>query len=121
MKKINLSLIILFLSLGVVFSQVQESFIYNDKDKRDPFVPLVDKDGRYLLGEDEFCSPDELKLSGILWDPQGKSSCLINNQIVKAGECIYGFTIKNISKNSITVSKDGKEYIIHVAMEGERE
>ncbi|MBU4346426.1 MAG: pilus assembly protein PilP [Candidatus Omnitrophica bacterium] len=106
-------------SFSFAFGQTRESFVYSDGNRRDPFIPLVDKDGRYLLGEEELYSSDELYLSGILWDPQGKSSCLINNQIVRVGESVYGFMIKNISKDSVTVSKEGKEYIIRVSTEGE--
>ena len=119
MRNLVLFLIFLLLKFSPAFGQTPESFVYTDKGRRNPFIPLVDKDGRYLLGEEELYSSDELSLSGILWDPQGRSSCLLNNQIVKVGESVYGFTIKNITKDSVTVSKEGKEYIIRVSTEGE--
>ena len=106
----------LLLSVNPVCAQEEEPFIYNDKGKRDPFIPLVDKNGRYFLDEGELYSFDDLNLSGILWDPAGKSSALINNQIVKTGESIGGFKISNVTKNSVTLFKDGKEYIMRLSI-----
>ena len=117
MKSFIWLLIFLLLTFNSAFGQAEEAFIYEDKGKRDPFRPLVDEDGRYLLEADVIYSSDELNLSGILWDPQGKSSCLINDQIVRAGESIYGFTVKNITKDSVTISKDGREFILKLSNE----
>lgn len=114
-------LIALFSELILAPGQVKEPFIYNDRGKRDPMVPLVDKDGRYLLSGEEFYSFSNLRLSGILWDPLGKSSALINNQIIKVGESIWGFKVINITKDSVTFFKDGKDYIIRLSEEKEGE
>ena len=111
-------LIFVLFTFSFVFGQVEESFTYDDKGRRDPLLPLVDENGRYLLEADSLYFPAELNLSGILWDPEGKSSALINNQIVKIGESTCGFMIEDITQDSVTVSKDGKEYIISLATEG---
>lgn len=105
-------LIFLLLTLSPAFGEVEESFNYDDKGKRDPFVSLVDQNGRYLLETELFYSSSELQLSGILWDPQGRSSALINNQVVKIGETIYGFTIKDITKETVVISKGNQEFIL---------
>lgn len=110
-------LIFLYVTCAFAFAQEDESFIYDDKGRQDPFSPVVGKNGRYLLETEVFYSPDELNLSGILWDPQGASSCLINNQIVKIGESIGGFMVENITKDSVTITKDGKEYILRLSIE----
>jgi len=111
--------IFLLLTFNSTFGQTEEPFVYDDKGRRNPFLPLVDKDGRYLLEADVVYSSDELNLSGILWDPQGRSSCLINDQVARIGESIYGFTIKNITKDSVAISKNGKEYILKLSIEEE--
>ncbi len=124
MRKLTLSfLVFLLLKSAPAFSQEPKPgyFVYIDKGRRDPFIPLVAQDGRYLSDSEELISSDELNLSGILWDPKGRSSCLINNQIIKLGESIYGFKIKNIAKDSVIVSKEGEEYIIRLSTEGEVE
>ena len=109
--------IFLLLTFNSAFGQVEESFVYDDKGRRDPFRPLLDEDGRYLLEADVVYSSDELNLSGILWDPRGRSSCLINEQIVRVGESIYGFTVKNMTKDSVTISKNGREFILRLSNE----
>ncbi|MCQ9208024.1 MAG: DUF2531 family protein [Omnitrophica bacterium] len=109
----------LVLTLNFSFAQAEEVFIYQDKGRRDPFRPLVDENGQYVLGAERPYSSGVLNLSGILWDSQGKSSALINNQVVKIGESISGFTIENITKDSVTLSKDGKEYTIELSIEKE--
>ncbi len=109
--------IFLVLTFNSAFGQAEEPLVYDDKGRRDPFLPLVDENGRYLLEADVIYSSDELNLSGILWDPQGRSSCLINDQIARIGESIYGFMVKNITKDSVTISKDGKEYILRLSNE----
>lgn len=111
-----LLIFLLFQSSFVCAQQEEETFIYNDKGKRDPFVPLVDESGRYLLDEEGFCSFDDLSLSGILWDPEGKSSALINNQIVKIGESIGGFKVTDVTKDSVVLFKNGKEYIMRLSI-----
>ena len=109
--------VLCFLSSVFCQAQQQEAFIYNDGGRRDPFLPLIDEGGRYRLDTELVYSSDELKLSGILWDPQGRSSCLINNQILEVGEVIGGFTVVEITKNSVLLSKEGKEHIIRLSEE----
>lgn len=117
MKASTLLVIFLFLGLNLAFAQEEEPFVYNDKGKRDPFIPLVAADGRYLSEIQLPYFSGNLRLTGILWDAEGKSSCLINNQVVKIGETIGEFTIKDITKDSVIVSKDGKEHTIKVSVE----
>jgi len=111
--------IFLLLTFSFAFGESGEAFVYDDKGRRDPFRPLVDENGRYLLEADVVYSSDELNLSGILWDPQGRSSCLINDQIARVGESIYGFTVKNITKNTVTISKNGRDFILNLSIEEE--
>lgn len=121
MKIVPFLIICLFLSLSLVRGEEQNAaFTYNSQDKRDPFLPLVDENGFYLA-DTTLLSPDELSLSGILWDPQGKSSALINNKMVTVGKAIYGFIIKDIAKDSVTLYKDGKEYIIRLSPKGKEQ
>ncbi|MFX0211382.1 MAG: hypothetical protein ACFFDT_35715, partial [Candidatus Hodarchaeota archaeon] len=68
----------------------------------------------YLGGQDIF---DELKLFGILWDPKGESSVLINDQIMREGESISGFVVQSIERDSVVIYKNGKEYIMRLSVE----
>lgn len=124
MRWLILALIFLVFEFGPAFSQdlppEYARFVYQDEGRRDIFVPLVDKDGRYLLETEKRYSFSELNLSGILWDPQGNSSALINNQIVMEGETICGFTVKEITRSKVTLFKDDKEYFLKSFDETER-
>jgi hypothetical protein len=112
---ILLILLIFFFSYqSYIFAEGETFFDYDDKGRRDPFFALVDKDGRYI-SDTEYSGG--LNLSGILWDPQGKSSALINAQVLRIGESINGFKIKEITKNSVTISKEGKNYILRLFIE----
>lgn len=123
MKKIILVLCAVLMVAGgsLALGQSEGAFVYNDDGRRDPFVPLVDDDGRFIMEVGELYSFDDLTLVGILWDRDGKSTALINDEIVEEGQSFYGFTIKKISVNSVTVSRDGKEYILWstIAEEGQ--
>lgn len=112
--------VIICLFWGIGLATAEEQGTYNSQGRRDPFLPLVDEQGFYLADPVSF-SPDELSLSGILWDPQGKSSALINNKMVSVGETIYGCIITAITQDSVTLSKDGKEYIISISRKGKEQ
>ncbi len=108
--------IIVHLALSTVFAQQEKTFIYDHKGRRDPLLPLVNEKGQYLLDPQLPYSSSEIKISGILWDPQGRSSVIVNNQIVKVGESVSGFMIERIDKESVTISKDGKKYIMKLSV-----
>lgn len=113
---VRLSILLIFV-FGLAPLAAEEPFIYDDKGKRDPFVPLVDKDGHYLLDTGTLYSFDELKLFGILWDPEGKSSALINDEVLAVGEAISGFVVQDITKDKVVIYKNGKEYIMRLSIE----
>jgi hypothetical protein len=117
-----LCLLIFIMQVNTAFGQGEEAFSYDNKGNRDPLVPLVDEQGRFILEEGEIYSFADLELIGILWDPDGgKSSALINDQVVKVGETFHGFLIKDITQNSVTVSQDGQEYVLWQMIEGGEE
>lgn len=111
-------LLILFLCAGVNVCAQEEASLYDDAGKRDPFIPLVDDNGRFVLEVGELFSFTDLSLSGILWDPSGNSTALINDEIVQPGQEFYGFAIEKITENSVTVSRDGQEYTLWLSEEG---
>ncbi|MFC1698534.1 hypothetical protein ACFL1I_01075 [Candidatus Omnitrophota bacterium] len=117
MKQIVLLLISLLVTTGFIFAQGQGAFIYDDKGRRDPFFALVDQHGRYRSGQEVSYYSENLNLSGILWDPRGASSAVINGEVVKLGDPVAGFVLKEVTENSITVSKDGQEYVIRLSLD----
>ena len=117
MKLIFLILICHSLVSGMSFAQNNnQPFEYDDKGKIDPFIPLVDEYGRYVVIAEDVSSISELKLQGILWDAQGESSALINSQIVKKGESIGGFIIEEITKYTVKICKDNESHILSLSI-----
>lgn len=93
-------------------------FIYDPKDKRDPFVPFITKDGRVLsmpgvLGE--------VEVDGIVYDPRGISVCVINGNVLREGEVYENFKVLKIKSGSVIVSCQKKEYEIELRKEGGNE
>ncbi|MBL7170765.1 MAG: general secretion pathway protein GspB [Candidatus Omnitrophica bacterium] len=89
----------------------EEKFLYASHNKRDPFVPLVDKKGRpvsVVEGGLQFKASD-LYLEGIIWDPI-KPMAIINDEVVSSGDKIRGVTIIKIEKDKVVLSYQDKTF-----------
>ena len=83
----------------------EEKFLYASHDKRDPFLPLVDKKGRpvsIVEGGVQFKASD-LYLEGIIWD-EVKPMAIINDEVVSSGDKIRGVTIEKIEKDKVILN-----------------
>ena len=116
---LSLIIIILSLNLNLVYStEIDENFVYNSANKRDPFMPLVTKDGRYVYtapGADVEKKLGSITLEGILKTLSGEYLAIINGEMVKAGDKIMGLDVAEIKKDSVKLSADGKEKIYKFA------
>ena len=83
-----------------------DGFVYDDQNKRDPFEQLVDKDGNYKMPSEK-ASPDDFNLEGIVWDASGESFAIINGEVVKEGQALFGMKLILINKDSVVVDSDG--------------
>jgi len=86
-------------------------FIYDSKKKRDPFIPLVGK-GMRLLVPQGVKSIENIILEGIVFDSEQGSLAIINNEIFKEGDSIGGFILSEVTKKSIILTKEEKDYTI---------
>ena len=86
---------------------------YESKGKRDPFVPLIgqDKDNR-SGGLEGIVSVNDLFLEGIAIGPSGKSIAILNGQMVRENDKFGLLQIKKISKKTVDLSIDEKDYTI---------
>lgn len=111
-----LGITLLCLNLFIVATNSQTAkFVYDPKDKRDPFIPYITKDGKILslpgmLGE--------VVLEGIVYDPKGSSVCVIDGAVLKEGDTCKNFKVLKIKIDSVIVSCNNKEYEIEVRKEG---
>ncbi len=98
---------ILFSCLGVGLGY---GFEYDAHGKKDPMIPVVDRDGRVLFREDEESGKKvvALMLQGIIYKDKGKSKAVIENKLYKVGDRVAGFVIEDITPDKVILS-DGKE------------
>lgn len=114
--------VLTFLFLLFTFNNAlaaSEVFLYDSKNRRDPFLPLVSPDGRILVRESEGAKTiNDVSLQGILWDPQGISYAILNGNPVKEGEEFEGLEVIKISKEWVAVRFGGEEYTLKITEEG---
>ena len=108
MKKIIIIMLMLFLQLNsyhlqLSFSSGDEQFAYDNEGMRDPFMPLLTKDGKPVTTYGSINTIGDVIIEGILYDPSGNSVVIINDLILGKGDSISGITVKKIDKNSVTL------------------
>lgn len=106
----------IFFLISVISVFAQEQFIYDSKNKRDPFIPLVTADGRLLKLEQEEGIAG-LALEGIIYDRQGLSYAIVNGEIVKVGDAIGDCQVLKIEKNKVIFIKEGQSTEVELKKE----
>jgi len=94
----------------------QEQFIYDAKNKRDPFIPLVTPDGR-LLKLDSEEGATGLLLEGIIYDKYGLSYAIVNGEVIKVGDKLGDYQVFKIEKNKVIFLKEGQPLEIELKRE----
>ena len=99
-------LVLCFLCLySVVFAE--EQFVYDSKNKRDPFISLITPDGRLLKLEQEE-GAGALLLEGIIYDKYGLSYAIVNGEIMRIGDKVGDYQVLKIEENKVIFIKDGE-------------
>ncbi len=85
----------------------QGDFIYQSKGKRNPFIPLVSKDGRLMkLDKEEGEKQTDLLVDGIIYDKQGISYALVNGRVLGIGDYAGEYRVLKITKDKVAFLKD---------------
>ena len=96
----------------------QGEFVYDPQNKRNPFIPLVTSDGRFLrLDAQEGSSV--LSLEGIIYDKGGVSYAIVNGEVASVGDTIGGYVVLKIENNRVIFVKDGQPLQIELNKEEE--
>jgi len=114
MKKYIIVLLSIILTYHPVFALDEPVFVYDSQGARDPFMPLLTKDGKPITTYAKIGSINDIVIEGILYDPQGESVVVINDLILKQGSTISGVTVKSIEKNSVVLSFKGEDHTFKV-------
>ena len=94
----------------------QDNFVYDDKDKRDPFWSLVSSDG-VIVNYDNDLILSDLILEGVIVDNQGNNLAIINGQILKNQDNIGPFIIIKIERDHVVVEKKGQQFMLYLKKE----
>jgi len=92
-------------------------FIYNTEDKRDPFEPLVNKEGKIVFGYGTIRSIEDIRLEGIAYDPDGDSIAIINNLVLKENDIFGNIKIIKIESDNVKLRFNQTEHVIYVIKE----
>lgn len=109
--------LIFILAISLSFSEVV--FKYDPKNKRDPFTPLVDKDGNLLPEYRPTTTDVTLNLEGIVWSEKGESYAIISGAVLREGEMLGDYIVKKIERSRVILSRGGEIFTINLGSEEE--
>jgi len=83
---------------------------YDSAGRRDPFVPLIGVSPRDTArrGVWSVLSVDDVLLQGIVINPDGSRSAVINGEVIKEGEIIDQVLIKSVGENDVIIEINGR-------------
>lgn len=96
-----------------------ENLGYDSKNRRDPFRPLVDREGNILPEVRPAAANVELNLEGIVWSGKGDSYAIISGSVVGVGDLLGDYKVKAIEKNRVIMGRGGEESVINLRSEEE--
>ena len=80
-----------------MISHVQHAF------HRDPFLPLIDEDGRFLSLEKQ-TTEAKYDLEGVIFDPRGSSYAIVNGNVLELGDNINEYKVLSIEEACVVLA-----------------
>jgi len=108
-------------NFSLAAAQPNQDYIYNDFNKRDPLLPLIDAQGMPRSNEDlfkqaEYNLPIAVKISGIMFS-ESAPFAVINGKVFKVGDSITeGLVVNKINPDNIILTYGSK--LIKITMGG---
>lgn len=93
----------------------EERFVYNNKGKRDPFLPLVTETGQILELEPK--ETTSLNLEGIIFDEKGKSLAVINGVVLEKGEAFDNYLVFEIKEDEVILIRGSEKSVLQLHRE----
>ncbi len=90
--------------------------IYEEHGRRDPFWPLVDKNGM-VINYRKDVSADRMHLEGIVRDASGEGYAVIDGTVVRAGDRVGIFTVRTIREDAVILENGRKTFTLHLKKE----
>lgn len=119
-----LAIIIVFLTSGFCEAS-EEGFIYDSRGRRDPFIPLTDKDSptglRRIFTPPEAAVklPVQIILKGILQKGE-KFFAIINDEVMQKGDRIDEVEITEVQKDKVILQYNEREFSVPLRKEKEK-
>lgn len=89
-----------------------QEFTYDSRGRRDPFAPLIR--GKGETEEVPVAKAfGQFRLEGIIYDPGG-SLAVINGKVLREGDVITGYKVRQIQKTSVSLSKEGESFTLNL-------
>ena len=124
MKRAGLALLLVV--FGLCAGSPAAWALYESKGKRNPFIPLLLTDGQRITPppDEEELDPmglGSLVLQGVVYDPSGDSTVILNGQLLRENEEWEGIRVLKIESNTVTIWKDGETHELTVREPEEEE
>lgn len=103
----------IFLSFAPAVQSEEKSAIgYDSGGRRDPFVPLIGvaPKNTAIRGAWNILSVDDVFLQGVVINPDGTRSAVINGEVISAGETIDQVLIKSVGENNAMIEINGRTH-----------
>lgn len=107
---------------GIVFLSFRygegQGYQYESHGKRDPFAPLIGHGkSAATVGLEDVASIAEVKLEGIAASAKGRTTAILNGELMKEGDIIGIVRVLRINKKSVALLMGGKEYTVELSAE----
>lgn len=99
------------------FASTQEQFVYEVKNKRNPFIQIITPDGRFLQLDKED-TKQELIVEGIIYDKYGRSYAIVNGAVVEIGSLVKDYQVLKIEEEKVLFIKEGEIFEGKLKKEG---
>ena len=95
---------------------LETNFTYSDKGKRDPFWTLLGGRG-VIINYDKDILVSDMVVEGVMAEPTGESVAIINGNIVKLGDKIGLFVVKEIKPTAVILEKGQEIFTLKLKKE----
>jgi len=90
-------------------------FKYDAEGRRDPFIPLVTKEGKIAFGYGTIRSIEDMRLEGIVYDPGGDSIAVINGMVLKENDTIGNIKLIKIESDKVSLLFNQTKHVIRLS------
>jgi len=89
-------------------------YTYDAAGKRDPFMPLVTKEGRLAFTYGAVRSLEDIRLEGIVYDPGGDSIAIINGLVLKENDTLGNIKVVKIDPDKVILLFNQAKQVIRL-------